>query len=496
MPNLPQSARQALTRIGLLSSIALLSGCAARSNMSAQQESGSYLSRARGNYSPPGPASDPWGPYVREAAAKFDVPDRWIREVMRQESGGHLFNRNGQLITSGAGAMGLMQVMPATYDEIRGRYPELGDDPFDPHNNILAGTAYIREMFDIYGSPGFLAAYNAGPGRMDDYLTRNRTLPEETRRYVANIGPRIAGTSPSRGSPGEQYAMNSTPLPLLAGPRYPVLVSPQFASADTASASPIVLRPVQPDYSGVAPIELRPIQPFPQTPAQQFALPQMAEAALPQIDSLRPVQLATAQEPEVLRSEPIRLNPPRIEPPPLEGFQPAPQIEPFRAGPGRAEPRPDPAPFRQASAPLPEPPRPRFSQVAPQTLPIPVPPAPAPVYAALQPSMLARQRFQFVSSAVAAPALHRGNAMPGSWAVQVGAFNNPGLAISATAAARDQVRDVLGSAHPVVASVRQSNGILYRARLTGLSHGSATQACERLVRVRTSCMLVSPDAQS
>ena len=112
---------------------------------------------------------------------------------MRQESGGHLYGRGGNLITSGAGAMGLMQVMPGTYDELRNRYPELGSDPFDPHNNILAGTAYIREMYDIYGSPGFLAAYNAGPGRLDDYLTRSRTLPEETRRYVASIGPRLGG---------------------------------------------------------------------------------------------------------------------------------------------------------------------------------------------------------------------------------------------------------------------------------------------------------------
>ena len=144
-----------------------------------------------------------------------------MREVMRQESGGHAYGRSGELITSGAGAMGLMQVMPATYDDLRSRYSELGDDPYDPHNNILAGTAYIREMYDIYGSPGFLAAYNAGPGRLDDYLTRNRTLPEETRRYVAAIGPRIAGAEPRTPSPGEQYAMNSLPLDIAGGPRYP-----------------------------------------------------------------------------------------------------------------------------------------------------------------------------------------------------------------------------------------------------------------------------------
>ena len=107
------------------------------------------------------------------------------------ESGGNEY-QNGQLITSGAGAMGLMQVMPETYDELQARY-NLGDDPFDPHDNILAGAAYLREMYDIYGSPGFLAAYNAGPRRLDDYLSNNRPLPDETRRYVAMIGPNIVG---------------------------------------------------------------------------------------------------------------------------------------------------------------------------------------------------------------------------------------------------------------------------------------------------------------
>jgi D-alanyl-D-alanine carboxypeptidase len=88
-------------------------------------------------YPPPGPPDDPWGPYVREAAERFRVPGRWVRAVMHQESGGE------QQATSPVGAMGLMQVMPATYEGLRERY-QLGDDPYDPHNNILAGTAYIR----------------------------------------------------------------------------------------------------------------------------------------------------------------------------------------------------------------------------------------------------------------------------------------------------------------------------------------------------------------
>ena len=205
--------------------IAVLAALAACSTNSAQgpaidqsKEAAVYQSRARGNYHPPGPESDPWGPYVIEASRKFDVPERWIREVMHVESGGQLY-QGGALITSRAGAMGLMQVMPETYDELRARY-ELSDDAYDPHNNVLAGTAYLREMYDIYGSPGFLAAYNAGPRRLDDYLANVRSLPDETRRYVAMIGPNILDAYPINRSPAEQYAMNDLPLDIPPGLRY------------------------------------------------------------------------------------------------------------------------------------------------------------------------------------------------------------------------------------------------------------------------------------
>jgi hypothetical protein len=210
-----------LVRLGFgLGIAALIAGCATRpTQVNNHYQAEQYAAHARKSYPVPGPSGDPWGPYIVEAAAKYDVPARWIREVMRQESGGRLYE-NGDLITSGAGAMGLMQVMPVTYEELRQRYG-LGDDPFDPHDNIMAGTAYIREMYDLYGSPGFLAAYNAGPKRLDDYLTRNRPLPDETRHYVASIGPNIAGVYPERQSPAQQYAMNQLPTDIPAGPRYP-----------------------------------------------------------------------------------------------------------------------------------------------------------------------------------------------------------------------------------------------------------------------------------
>jgi hypothetical protein len=164
------------------------------------------------NYPPPGPPSDPWGPYVVAAAAEFDVPERWIREVMRVESGGR------EDAISPVGAMGLVQVMPATYEELRSRY-SLGDDPFHPRDNIRAGTAYMREMYDRFGAPGFLAAYNAGPRGLERWLYENKPLPDETRRYVAMIGPRIRGIYPANAVAPHNLA--NVPETIASGPRFP-----------------------------------------------------------------------------------------------------------------------------------------------------------------------------------------------------------------------------------------------------------------------------------
>src|SRR5712691_3176172 len=149
-------------------------------------------------YPPPGPPEDPWGPYIREAAARYRVPERWVRAVMRQESGGE------EQATSPVGAMGLMQVMPATYEGLRVRY-RLGGDPYEPQNNIMAGTAYIREMYDRFGAPGFLAAYNAGPDRVENYLAGRADLPDETVNYLAAITPNLGSDVP-RSGPFAVYA--------------------------------------------------------------------------------------------------------------------------------------------------------------------------------------------------------------------------------------------------------------------------------------------------
>ena len=142
-------------------------------------------------------AADSFQALVAEASQRSGIPASWIRAVMQAESAGN------PRALSPKGAMGLMQIMPATWASLRVRYG-LGADPFDPHDNILAGAAYLRELRDRYGSPDFIAAYNAGPARYDDHLATGRTLPAETRAYAAFIARKI-----DRGSTGGAIALAS-----------------------------------------------------------------------------------------------------------------------------------------------------------------------------------------------------------------------------------------------------------------------------------------------
>lgn len=130
--------------------------------------------------------SAPFAAFVAEASQRFGVPAAWIRALMRVESA------DDTRAVSPKGAMGLMQLMPDTWVYLRARY-RLGSDPFDPRDNIIAGTAYMRELYDRYGAPGFLAAYNAGPGRYDEHLANGHPLPAETRAYVAQLAPLVGG---------------------------------------------------------------------------------------------------------------------------------------------------------------------------------------------------------------------------------------------------------------------------------------------------------------
>jgi hypothetical protein len=129
---------------------------------------------------------DKWTPLIANASKRFGVPATWIKAVMRVESDGQTM-QNGAPITSPAGAMGLMQVMPDTYADMQTRYG-LGGDPYDPQDNIAAGAAFLHEMYLRYGYPDLFAAYNVGPARFDRYLYDGTSLPAETMAYLEALG--------------------------------------------------------------------------------------------------------------------------------------------------------------------------------------------------------------------------------------------------------------------------------------------------------------------
>lgn len=142
-----------------------------------------------------------WRAYIAEASSRFAIPPEWIEQVMRAESGGRT-ECDGRPITSRAGAMGLMQLMPGTWQDMRVRLG-LGRDPHHPRHNILAGSLYLRLMHDRFGYPGLFAAYNAGPARYAAHLSGRDPLPAETRAYVAsvtggNVRPLAVPQPPSR----------------------------------------------------------------------------------------------------------------------------------------------------------------------------------------------------------------------------------------------------------------------------------------------------------
>jgi membrane-bound lytic murein transglycosylase B len=140
-----------------------------------------------------------WSGNVQGAAQRFKVPVLWINAVMRMESGGRTMLSEGQPMVSDRGALGLMQVLPGTYDEMAQQY-RLGPDPFRPHDNIMAGAAYLRWLKGKYGYPALFAAYNAGPQRVDDLLAHGTALPAETQAYIKGIDKILGGNGGRDGS--------------------------------------------------------------------------------------------------------------------------------------------------------------------------------------------------------------------------------------------------------------------------------------------------------
>lgn len=124
--------------------------------------------------------------HAAEAAARARLPVEIVLRVMRAESGGDAH------AVSPRGAIGCMQIMPATWNDLTRRY-RLGRDPFDARMNMNGGALYLAELVAQFGTPGAYSAYNAGPGRYRRYVAGGVPLPAETVAYTA----RLAGSAPN-----------------------------------------------------------------------------------------------------------------------------------------------------------------------------------------------------------------------------------------------------------------------------------------------------------
>jgi D-alanyl-D-alanine carboxypeptidase len=262
-----------LLAVGLL--LVFLAGCgsgpAPRRDVGTAPSVGDLTPAQTRNYAPPGPPNDPWGPYIREASQRFHLPEPWIRAVMQQESGGKQY-RNGELTTSSSGACGLMQLLPETYAELRQRYG-LGPDPYQPRDNILAGTAYLHELYQRFGSPAFLAAYSGGPQRLTEYLTEGRPLTDITVAYVASVGPRIGAGSTIAGGTRTMVA-SASPADTL---NRQALAAANRQSGTSYRALPDAPPPPHPTLAA-APVQIAALPP----PVQIAAFPAPVQiAALP-----------------------------------------------------------------------------------------------------------------------------------------------------------------------------------------------------------------------
>ncbi len=112
--------------------------------------------------------------FIQEASKIYGIPAPFIKAVIKIES-----NFNPRAV-SRTGAMGLMQLMPATAEHMKVK------DPFDPRQNILGGTRYLRRLSDRYDGDInlILFGYHAGPGNVEQ---KNGVPFEETQQYIKNV---------------------------------------------------------------------------------------------------------------------------------------------------------------------------------------------------------------------------------------------------------------------------------------------------------------------
>lgn len=416
-------------------------------------------------YPPPGPPDDPWGPYINEAAARYGIPAQWIRAVMQQESGGE------EQAVSPVGAMGLMQLMPETYQMLEAS-EGLNADPFDPHDNILAGAAYIKQMYDRYGAPGFLAAYNAGPEDLDAYLAGAQPLPTETVNYLAavtpNLGTQIAFSGPLANYTAVNAGMSAGPpneVDFATGCDVNAAYDPAHPCSSTTpapeSTAPVVLA-VNDIGAAAGSCDMNaaydPDAPCTAGPSGQTGTCDLNAAydpASPCAPVPQPAQPPVQAAAQVASASEAACDPDAAYDP----DHPCAPSPPSATGSQRAQPQPQTPSFAQADSAL----------YQPDLMPAG---APAPITA-----------VAVASSHPAAPIEE--------WAIQVGAFSTLNLARTVAEGARAQLPVEFHSADIALPATTPFGGlVLYRARLVHLSAYEALAACSALGHRQLPCVVL------
>lgn len=139
--------------------------------------------QATADQTQPGDASDT--PADQPGAGGTDVAnyslDSIVRAVQQVESGGRQYDADGNVITSSAGAIGIMQLEPATA-------ASLGVNPYDEQQNIQGGTQYLQQLFAQFGDwVKALAAYNWGPGNVERADAAGEAYPTSVQDYAQKV---------------------------------------------------------------------------------------------------------------------------------------------------------------------------------------------------------------------------------------------------------------------------------------------------------------------
>jgi hypothetical protein len=307
-------------------------------------------------------------------------------------------------------------------------------------------------MYDRFGAPGFLAAYNAGPDRVDSYLAGRAVLPDETVNYLAAITPNLGGDVPRSGPfavasarSGRAARYAPTVASLAAGcdlnaaynPNHPCSTLLQ-AAAQPASTQPAY---TQQAYAPEAVVR--------QVGAGGCDLDAAYDPAHPCTSSAQSAAASSAVSVQRAPTAGVQLAS-AANCDPNAAFNPA---RPCHTGTVASAVVLPPARARGASAGFRQP-------TAPSPRAVPTRPA--------EPS--------------------------GGWAIQVGAFASPSLARTVAEGARAQAPDQLRAAALALQPTAPfGSKVLYRARLAHLSASAASSACARLNHRQLPCVVVPPN---